>query len=38
LAELGVDGTVILNKQGMKLWNGFIWLRIETSGKLLWTR
>jgi len=23
--------------QGMTMWTGFIWLRIETSGGLLWT-
>jgi hypothetical protein len=28
----------ILEKQGMKVWIGFIWLRIGTSGRLLWTQ
>jgi len=23
---------------GMRAWNGFIWLRIETSDRILWTR
>jgi len=34
--DLGVDGRVILKlilgKQGGKLWTGFIWHRIGTSG------
>jgi hypothetical protein len=37
--DLGVHGNIILEwileKQGGKLWNGFIRLRIETSGGLL---
>jgi hypothetical protein len=36
---LGIGGKIILKrileKQGGKLWTGFIWLRIETSGELL---
>jgi len=36
-----VDGKIILEwilgKQGRKLWTGWIWLRTETSGRLLWT-
>jgi hypothetical protein len=36
---LGVDGRIIpewiLGKWGEKLWTGFIWLRIATSGGLL---
>jgi hypothetical protein len=39
---LGVDGTITLDwnlgKQGGKLWTECIWLRIGTSGGLLWTR
>jgi hypothetical protein len=35
---IGVDGSMILEwilgKQGVKLWTGFIWLRIGTSGGL----
>jgi hypothetical protein len=27
----------ILGKQGGKVWSGYIWLRIGTSGELLWT-
>jgi hypothetical protein len=37
--ELGVDGRMILDwilgKQGGKVWTGFIWLRIGTSGGVL---
>jgi hypothetical protein len=37
--ELGVDGKTIseriLEKHGGKVWTGFIWLRIGTSGELL---
>jgi hypothetical protein len=39
LEELSVDGRIILKliseKRGRKLWTGFIWLRIRTSGGLL---
>jgi hypothetical protein len=28
----------LIGKYGGKMWTGFIWLRIETSGGLLWTR
>jgi hypothetical protein len=39
LEELGIDVRVIvewiLEKQGEKLWTGFIWLRIGTRGRLL---
>jgi hypothetical protein len=28
----------ILKKQGVRIWTGSIWLRIVTSGGLLWTR
>jgi len=38
LEDLGVDGTIkyelILEKQDRR-WNGFIWLRIGASGRLL---
>jgi hypothetical protein len=37
--DLGIDGKIILEwalgKQSGKLWTGCIWLRIETSGRLL---
>jgi len=37
--EMGVDGKIILEwicrKQGGRVWSGFIWLRIGTSGGLL---
>jgi hypothetical protein len=37
--ETGVDGKIILKrilgKQGGKVWIGFIWLRVGTSGGLL---
>jgi hypothetical protein len=40
--ELGIDRKIILEwilrKQGGKLWNGYIWRRIRTSGGLLRTR
>jgi hypothetical protein len=29
------DNRIILEKQGGKLWTGFIWLRIRTSGRYL---
>jgi hypothetical protein len=39
--DLGVDGRMvlklILGKQCGKVWTGFIWLRIGTSGGLSWT-
>jgi hypothetical protein len=41
LEDLGVDGKIILKwilrKVGKKLWTRCIWLRIGTSGGLLWT-
>jgi hypothetical protein len=37
--DLGVDGRIILEwisgKQDRKVWTGFIWLRIGTSGGIL---
>jgi hypothetical protein len=37
-----LDGRIILEwiigKEGVKVWSGLIWLRIGTSGGLLWTR
>jgi hypothetical protein len=37
--DIGVDGRIILEwtlgKQGTKVWNGCIWLRIGASGELL---
>jgi hypothetical protein len=39
LAYITVDGRIILKwilgKQGGRLWTGFIWFRIETSGGLV---
>jgi hypothetical protein len=39
LKELGVDGKIILEwilgKLGRRVWTGFIWLGIGTSGGLL---
>jgi hypothetical protein len=39
LEDQGVDGRVTLNcilkKQGVNMWNKFIWLWIELSGGLL---
>jgi hypothetical protein len=38
LEDLGVDGRIselILGKQGGKVWDGCIWLRIRTSDELL---
>jgi hypothetical protein len=36
--DIGIDGKVILEwilgKYGRKMWTGFIWLRIGTSGGL----
>jgi hypothetical protein len=41
-ADRGVDRRIILEwilgKYGGKLWSGFIYLRIGTSGGVLWTR
>jgi len=40
--DLAVDERIILEriwgKWGEKAWTGCIWLRIATSGGLLWTR
>jgi hypothetical protein len=37
LNDPGADGRIILKyilwKQGARVWTGFIWLRIRTSGK-----
>jgi hypothetical protein len=37
--DLGVDGRIILEcmlgKYGERVWTGFMWFRIETSGGLL---
>jgi hypothetical protein len=33
LGDLGTDGRIL--QQGLKMWTGFIWLRIGTSGRLL---
>jgi hypothetical protein len=39
LEDLGVDGRItlkwILKNEGKSVWTAFIWLRIETSGRLL---
>jgi hypothetical protein len=41
LEDSGIDGSIILEwileKLGEKLWTGFIWLRVGTSGGLSWT-
>jgi len=41
LCKVGVDGRIILEwilgKEGGKVWNGFILLRILSSGGHLWT-
>jgi hypothetical protein len=35
LEDLVVDGKIILLKYGGRVWTGFIWVRIGTSGELL---
>jgi len=38
LGDLGIAGIIlkcILNKYGVKMWTGFIWLRIGMSGGFL---
>jgi hypothetical protein len=39
LGDLGVDVRIIINwsleKQGFRVWPGFIWLKTESSGRLL---
>jgi hypothetical protein len=37
LGDVGGDGKTILIKD-LKVWTECIWLRIQTSGRLLWTR
>jgi hypothetical protein len=32
-----VEDIIILNTEGLKVLNGFRWLRIEPNGDLLWT-
>jgi hypothetical protein len=34
LENLGVDGRILLMKQGVGVWNIFIWLRITSNGGL----
>jgi hypothetical protein len=40
--ELGVDGKIVLERSlgkfSEKLWTGFIWLRLQKSGRLLGTQ
>jgi len=40
--DIGVDWKIILEwileKWCGKLWTGYIWIRVRTSGELLWTR
>jgi len=40
LEDRSVDGKIILEDENynVKLWTGFIWLRIGISGGRLWTR
>jgi hypothetical protein len=42
LEYLGVDGRIIFKwvkgKQGWSVWPGFVWVRIGTNGRLLYTR
>jgi hypothetical protein len=39
LGDLGVDVRIILKrilkKEGLEIWPGFVWLRIESIGELL---
>jgi hypothetical protein len=39
LVDLSIDGRIILkcivNKYGVKMWTGFIWIMIKSSGGLL---
>jgi len=38
--ETRVDGMIlrrILEKYGVKLWNGFIWIRVRSTGGILYT-
>jgi hypothetical protein len=39
LEDLGMDGKIklkwIIGKYGGKVWTGFIWLRVGSSGRLL---
>jgi hypothetical protein len=39
LGDLGVDGRIpitwTLNKQIVRMWDGFMWLKIESGGGLL---
>jgi len=36
--ELGIDGTLMLKKYGVRSWTGFNWLRVGNSGEHLYTR
>jgi len=42
MAKVGVDGMTvlecILEKQCVKMWTGFNWLRIRSNGGILWKR
>jgi len=42
LKDLGLEGRIILkwilNVYGVRMWPGFIWLRIRYSGRFLLTR
>jgi hypothetical protein len=39
MEDIGICGTIvlewILEKQDAKVWTGFIWVRIDTGGRLL---
>jgi len=28
----------ILSKEGVRMWTGFVWHRVGTSGRVLWAR
>jgi hypothetical protein len=42
MSDVGIDGEITLewisDKQSGRMWTGFIWLRIETSGGFLYSQ
>jgi hypothetical protein len=39
LQDLDLEGSVMeMNFKNLRVWSGLIWLRIKTSGGLLWTQ